>query len=135
MEQSAILTTNVDNSSSQEYQEYSTWNNGNNTQDRIFLLSYAEANRYFEVTDDDNIRSRVAPTAYACSQGASAYQYQTADGELAGWWWLRSRGTYADWAAVVWFNGTINSEHMSSKSIVVRPVLWLDLESDYFYQP
>ena len=43
-EQSAILTTNVDNSKKQCYSGYST-DGGNNTQDKVFLLSYAEANK------------------------------------------------------------------------------------------
>ena len=40
-EQSAILTTTVDNSSSQGYNDLISID-GNNTQDKIFLLSYAE---------------------------------------------------------------------------------------------
>ncbi len=45
-EQTAILTTAVDNSNSQGLHN-SRWDEdgGNNTQDQIFLLSYAEANR------------------------------------------------------------------------------------------
>ena len=81
-EQSAILLTNVDNST---VQNFITWNknSGNNTQDRIFLLSYAEANRYLGVKneDDNNIISRAAPTAYAISRGAfTSESDQTADG-------------------------------------------------------
>ena len=45
-EQAAILTTSVDNSSNQGY-----WGrSGGNTQDKVFLLSYAEANKYFGIT-------------------------------------------------------------------------------------
>ena len=47
-EQSAILTTTVDNSSSQGHNDLISID-GNNTQDKIFLLSYAEANRYLGV--------------------------------------------------------------------------------------
>ena len=43
-EQSAILETNVDNGSGQGYSKWNT-NGGNNTQDKVFLLSYAEANQ------------------------------------------------------------------------------------------
>ena len=45
-EQRAILTTNVNNS---KWQEYSGWDisGGNNTQDKVFLLSYEEASKYF----------------------------------------------------------------------------------------
>ena len=70
-ERTAILITDVDNSSGQGYSKWNT-NGGNNTQDRVFLLSYAEANRYLAVTYDDsnNTKSRVTPTAYAIAQGA-----------------------------------------------------------------
>ena len=47
-EQSAILVTDVDNSDGQCYNGWGT-SGGNNTQDRIFLLSYAEANKYLGV--------------------------------------------------------------------------------------
>ena len=67
-EQAAILTTTVDNSSSQGW---SDTNGGNNTQDKIFLLSYAEANKYFGVrTDADSIAAFVAASDYAVAQGA-----------------------------------------------------------------
>lgn len=97
-EQSAILLTNVDNSSIQCYSRWST-SGGNNTQDKVFLLSYAEANKYLGVTYDNsnNTKSRVAPTAYAISQGAwTSDSEKTMDGEAAGWWWLRSPGTNQD---------------------------------------
>lgn len=69
-EQAAILTTNVDNSKSQCYSGWNT-SGGNNTQDKVFLLSYAEASKYFGVTyNSSNTKSRVAPTAYAIAQGA-----------------------------------------------------------------
>ena len=63
-EQKKILTTAVDNSSSQGFDwttEGASTNpsGGNDTQDRIFLLSYAEANTYFGVTrkNTDNMKS------------------------------------------------------------------------------
>ena len=97
-EQGAIMTTSVDNSKSQGYSDWGT-NGGNNTEDIIFLLSYAEANKYLGVTSDDrnNTKSRVVPTAYAEAAGASTYSsYKTADGEASGWWWLRSPGRRQD---------------------------------------
>lgn len=47
--------TTVDNSKAQGYSGYST-DGGNNTEDKVFLLSYAEANKYFGalVTDGHN---------------------------------------------------------------------------------
>lgn len=110
-EQSAILVTDVDNSSSQGYSDWNT-NGGNNTQDRIFLLSYAEANRYLGVTHDgeNNTKACVAPTAYAITQGAYiSDSIQTADGKPAGWWWLRSPGYYQNGAGVVACIGTLSN--------------------------
>ena len=133
-EQSAILTTEVDNSGAQGYSKWST-SGGNNTQDKIFLLSYAEANRYLGVTfkDRNNTLSRVAPTDYAIKTGAwTSDSYQTADGKPAGWWWLRSPGNYLDpgSAAGVDYDGSIYSDDVSHvDSTVVRPVFWLNLNA------
>ena len=82
-EQSAILVTNVDNSQTQGYNGYKS-NGGNNTQDMIFLLSYAEANEYFGVTryDDENVKARVGLTAYAISQGAGTGRSEEHTSEL-----------------------------------------------------
>ncbi len=133
-EQSAILTTDVDNSASQGYSKYYT-DGGNNTQDQIFLLSYAEANRYLNVTEDDknNTEACVAPTAYAIANGAwISSDYQTADGEAVGWWWLRSPGGNRRCAARVSVVGSLFSNSVHHDGGIVRPAFWLDLESDYF---
>lgn len=45
-EQKAILTTTMDNSESQGNGQWSV-TGGNNTEDRVFLLSYAEAKEFF----------------------------------------------------------------------------------------
>lgn len=140
-EQSAILVTDVDNSSSQGYSDWNT-NGGNNTQDRIFLLSYEEANRYLGVTHDgeNNTKACVAPTAYAIAQGAYiSDSIQTADGKPAGWWWLRSPGYYQNGAGAVACIGTLSNgvvdasdTHYSYGDTAVCPVLWINLESDIF---
>ena len=133
-EQSAILTTEVDNSGAQGYSKWST-SGGNNTQDKIFLLSYAEANRYLGVTFEDrnNTLSRVAPTDYAIKTGAwTSDSYQTADGKPAGWWWLRSPGSdlVPGSAAGVDYDGSIYSDVVCHvDSTVVRPAFWLDLNA------
>ena len=129
-EQGAILTTNVDNSKSQCFNEWST-SGGNNTQDKIFLLSYAEANKYFKVTleDSNNTKSRVAPTAYAIVQGAhTSSSDKTADGSASVWWWLRSPGSSASSAAGVSSNGALGYDDLFYVGgEVVRPAFWLDL--------
>ena len=133
-EQAAILTTNVDNSKNQCYSGWST-SSGNNTQDKVFLLSYAEANKYFGVTYDNssNTKSRVAPTAHAIAQRAwTSYSNKTTDSTYAGWWWLRSPGTYQDYAAIVYFVGSLDFNYVDSDSGSVRPALWVNLESKIF---
>ncbi len=133
-EQSAILTTAVDNSKSQGYSGWST-NGGNNTQDKVFLLSNAEANKYLGVTYDDssNTKSRVAPTAYATKQGAStSNSSKTADGQAAGWWWLRSPGYAQDRAASVSRDGSLGFNSINYDLGCVRPALWINLKSDIF---
>jgi hypothetical protein len=133
-EQSAILLTAVDNSKSQGYGEWKT-NGGNNTQDHLFLLSYAEANKYLGVTysDRNNTKSRVAPTAYAKAQRAwTSDNNKTADGEAAGWWWLRSPGYYQSSAASVCGGGSLDPNNVRSEDVVVRPAFWLNLESGIF---
>lgn len=132
-EQSAILLTNMDNSNSQSYSGWST-RGENNTQDKIFLLSYAEANKYFNVTywDINNTYSRVQPTAYATKQGAYTSSNKTADGAAAGWWWLRSPGDYPISAASVYYGGSLSYGGVSDTSGAVRPAFWLNLNTDIF---
>ena len=133
-EQAAILTTDVDNSKNQCYSGWST-NGGKNTQDKVFLLSYAEANKYFGVTynNSSNTKSRVAPTAYAIAQGAGKNSsYKTADGIDAGWWRLRSPGVSQYDAAYVSTDGSLYANRVNVGSGSVRPALWVNLESGIF---
>ena len=128
-EQAAILTTNVDNSKSQCYSGWNT-SGGNNTEDKVFLLSYAEANKYFGVTHDttSNTKSRVAPTAYAIAQGTyTYYSNKTADGTDAGRWWLRSHGFYQSSAAGVRTDGSLDYYRVDDDSDSLRPALWVNL--------
>ena len=134
-EQSAILLAAVDNSQRQGYSGYATYG-GNGTQDRIFLLSYAEANKYLDVQyweidgSDQNMKSRTSPTAYALQAGAgTSDDYKTADGAATGWWWLRSPGDYQYYAASVDLDGSLNYDSVHYASGVVRPALWINLES------
>lgn len=130
-EQAAILTTNVDNSKNQCYSGWST-NGWKNTQDKVFLLSYAEANKYFGVTyyNSSNTKSRVAPTAYAIAHGAwTSSSDKTADSVNAGWWWLRSPGSDQRSAAYVFADGSLDDLSVGSDSASVRPALWVNIEA------
>lgn len=125
-QQTAILTTTVDNSKSQGY--YDT-NGGNNTQDKVFLLSYAEAWKYFK-SDDARM---CAPTDYAIKQGALTSSSYIVDGrEACWWWWLRSPGKSSTSACSVNYLGACNYYIVSYDNDAVRPALWLDLSSDIF---
>ena len=103
--------------------------------DKIFLLSYAEANQYLGVTygANNNTASRAAATAYALERGAfQSNSNKTADGDPAGWWWLRSPGLDRSFAAYVFHGGSLIYGDVDIASGCVRPALWINLESDIF---
>ena len=133
-EQNAILVTDVDNGLLQCFSGWPT-SGGNNTRDRIFLLSCAEAFRYFNVRHttkegaDQNVAARVSPTAYAVSKGAWFADYsKTAEGGDSGMWWLRSPGSFDREAAIVYHDGSLSSYYASGESFCVRPAFWISLE-------
>ena len=140
-EQSAILLTDVDNSECQGYSA-GDWNSkgGNNTQDKVFLLSYAEANKYWDIkranansSISDNAKIRIQPTAYTVEQGASVYsKFKTVDGTDATSWWLRSPGFRQNEAACVTPSGALYAYDVNDDNNTVRPVFWLDLNAVIF---
>lgn len=133
-EQSAILITTVDNSAAQGRSEWST-SGGNNTEDKVFLLSYAEANRYLGVTSENsgNKESRVKPTDYALKAGAiTTGNYRPENGQETGWWWLRSPGTSQGYAADVYNDGSLYDDNVREVSGCIRPAFWLNLDSGMF---
>lgn len=121
-EKSSILMTEVDNSTSQNNSE---WNvkSCKNTDDMIFLLSYADTDRYFA----DQTARVCTPTDYAVSEGAGA---RTLDDGItdAAWWWLRSPGESSNQASFVNFDGTRYTNAVGNEYLSVRPALWIDLE-------
>ena len=127
-EQSAIITTMVDNSSSQVYSRWST-KGGNNTEDRIFLLSYYEA---FDLYFSDYQDRMCVPTDYAINQGAWPNSNFQKDGRSTGWWWLRSPGYTLVSAAVVNHDGFIDERYVQYDSGCIRPAFWINLETDIF---
>ena len=81
-----IKTTNVDNSISSTRGDVSNQVVCNDTNDKVFLLSYREViNSDYGFSDDFSNDTRVRfLTAYAKAQGAGSLSKD------AGWWWLRS---------------------------------------------
>ena len=98
---------------------YST-EGGNDTDDKVFLMSVEEAKEYFA---DDEDRKAFA-TRYAQNHGA----FVSDTGEIR--WWLRSPGTVEIMAAYIYQDGGIISNGMSitQRNVVVRPALWINLE-------
>ena len=129
-EQKTILKGLIDNSRQQQIQD--DISGGNDTYDRLFVLSYGEAVRYF--AGDDN-RSCKA-TDYAISQGAVTNTNRNC------WWWLRSpagtqNGVLAQGgnlleAVTVLGDGTITISSVDMVGRAVRPAMWIDLNSVYF---
>ena len=126
-ERTLIATTTVDNSKKQCNSNWST-NGGKNTQDQIFLLSYAEAEQYFS---SNEVRMCV-PTNYAVNRGAYRNKDSKVDGHAAGWWWLRSPGLNQLRAAYVLSGGSLSCSSVHYGSASVRPAFWVDLASGIF---
>lgn len=126
-EQSAIKETEVVNGNNPTYGT----SGGNNTQDKVYLLSVGEASNDefgFASSGSTNAKNRRAlNTEYAKEKGASSStQY-----EGSGTWWLRSPGDESSHATDVNFKGSVD---MDGSGVVsaggvsgVRPVLHLDM--------
>ena len=107
---------------------YST-SGGNNTTDKIFLLSIEEANNrnYFPNANGNDSR-KSTNTAYVASY-SGMYGVGEADS-----WWLRSPGRYAYYAAYVNFGGDVDDtgDYVDVTTYAVRPAFHLDLNSVLF---
>ena len=97
---------------------------GNSTNDKVFLLSITEANKYF---DSDNER-QCKPTQYAIANGAGV---GVSNGNC--YWWLRSPGISEDRACYVGAAGGVASSGKGGDvdlgDISVRPAMWIDISS------
>lgn len=105
--------------------KYSTYS-GKNTEDKIFLLSTKEADKYF-VYDEER---KCIPTDYAIAQGVYTSDDPTICGVSTCWWWLRSPGSNQTCATLVYANGVF-SEHgydVSRSCSAVRPAMWITIE-------
>ena len=89
---------------------------GNDTEDRVFLLSIEEANRYF-----DSDESRMAKA----TEHAKANGVVVSVGTSA--WWLRSPGCARNIAAAVYSGGNMEKRgsDVAIKTLGVRPAMWV----------
>ena len=94
---------------------------GNDTNDKVFLLSIDEVNRYFA---DDKARMCTG-TPYCYEQGA----YKDLDRGTC-WCWLRSPGIGANLAAYVFTSGGVRNfgDSVNYDRDAVRPAMWIDLK-------
>lgn len=92
---------------------------GSNTEDKVFLLSIKEVEKYFE----GNVDRHCIATKYVVKDRSfpNGYMY---------YWWLRSLGydRRHDCATIVWGNGSINFTGLCVNNLgCVRPALWINL--------
>lgn len=133
-EQDAIKITTVSNSNKDNPDESIDSDGGADTQDRIYLLSAAEAANTAYGFDDrfyGMSRTREAKTtAYAYDQGAFASWIEEIDDN--GKWWLRSPGFDINEAAYVseYGGGEYYGTNVTEDSFTVRPVIHLDMASN-----
>lgn len=114
-EQEMICETKVTADSNPSFGTYP----GNDTYDRVFLLSAGEAQRYLEGKDI----IICAPTPYALAQGG----WRSPDNGNC-WWWLRSPGNRTSRATDVYSVGTISltGGDVHVPDACVRPVIWIE---------
>ncbi len=119
-EKSLIITSDVyaDNSNG-----FYSWQ-GEDTQDKVFLLSASEVKTYFK----NDTERQCQTTAYAKSKGAAADRY----GRV--WWWMRNMGNVSYYASTVRANGTLSdgSDYVDYDTVLdatVRPAMRISLKS------
>lgn len=99
--------------------DYDT-NPGTDSRDRVTLLSVSEAQKYFSGNDARTCKA----TMYAVAQGVQI------NGEGNCWWWLRTPGQFAGYAAGIFRNGEIDTvgDVFYHEGDAIRPVIWITLE-------
>ncbi len=126
-EQEAINTTTVVNNDNPSYET----DGGNNTEDKVYLLSIEEASNvaygFDSAFDDESKKREVKNTDYAKLNGA----YTNRDIGYAGngLWWLRSPGNNSYYASYVNCHGSGGSETVDIVGNGARPALHIDLSS------
>lgn len=133
-EQTAIRNTTVVNDDN----PYWDTEGGENTTDKVYLLSIAEASNTaygFNGTFDDDSEARGAKnTSYAKECGAKMSPYTEYEGN--GFWWLRLPGSNSFNAAFVNMGGYgyFNGWDVNSDDFAVRPALHLNLSSSTLWR-
>ncbi len=144
-EQTIIITSTVPADEDPVYHEEGNYYTycGNDTTDRVFLLSKKEADKYIFSFD----KKLCYPTAYAVSQGALTVDDKMYYGEYdenGEWtekeyekegpscvWWLRTPGMFQFNASFIDAYGGIwgPGEPVDSADFCVRPALWIEIDN------
>ena len=125
-EQARIQLAEIENHDNVRYET----KGGNNTFDRVFLLSYNELKTYFE---GDSFFTY--PTQYAIDEDVMV-GYETS----YAWWWLRSPGFYQDMVAVcatreadvslVEYGRDVDmlevGTYVTNRRMGLRPAVWIE---------
>ena len=120
-EQGIIVSKNVNNDQTQGRRAK---NGGATTTDQVFLLSYAEVQKYF-TTNKQRICT-ITPYAAGVAKTANA---RTDNGKAGGncWWWLRTPGDSLEDRDVIETDGTRSNYYVNRKYGAVRPAMWINL--------
>ncbi len=116
-DKSLILTVKISDTKNSKYGTEA----GPETSDNVFLLSIADANKYFT----SNSARMCKPTAYADTKGA--WHSQATSTMMNGWWFLRSPGGNKQHAAGVSTAGNVDifGNHVNFDMASVRPAIWV----------
>ena len=124
-EKNAIIPTTLDNSAyDEEYSQYDS----NSTTDKVWLLSYSEAQNtaYGFTSNTSSTESRQAKgSAYALCQGL----WKSSSNGCSSWR-LRSAGSYSDYACYVGYDGDVSISSVDRTFGGVRPALNIHLTSE-----
>ena len=114
-EKSKILTTTLKNTPNQQHGTSS----GNDTNDKIFLLSADEVQKYYKTFNE----TRCQVTLFAKNNGAYC------DGAYFGYWWLRTAGQFPQNASYIFYTGGVSQMGYDVTGTIfgVRPAMWISL--------
>ena len=99
---------------------------GNDTVDKVFLLTLSEAKKYLS-SDEER---QCSPTKYAVKRGASV-KSKGPENSSVTYWWLRTPGKLpVDSIAVDYYGGMIiDGYRVFDSNKAVRPAMWIDLDA------
>lgn len=121
-ERGLIVSTSVE---TMDNREFGT-SGGEGTQDKVFLLSAEEVEKYLPREEDR--RLTIAPVLDSTGINVNAMNgIEAEETDYFSWWWLRTMGETSKEAAIVEANGDIsfNGKAVTTASGGVRPAMWV----------